>query len=153
MKTKQLTINAMLSAMCAVLGYFSIDLGITKITLESFPILLASYIYGPISGLAVGTIGTFVYQFARYGIDVTTLFWIIPYSICGFLFGFLPKGKKIIFVSVFICQLLVTALNTFSLYYLYGTGSLSGIPVRLLVLVIKTILFGYILPKTKRLIK
>ena len=35
MKTKQLTSNAMLAAMCAVLGYVAIDLGNIKITLQA----------------------------------------------------------------------------------------------------------------------
>ena len=35
MKTKQLTINDMLAAMCAVLGYVAIDLGNIKITFDT----------------------------------------------------------------------------------------------------------------------
>ena len=40
MKTKQLTLDAMLAAMCAVLGYVALDMGNIKITFESLPILL-----------------------------------------------------------------------------------------------------------------
>ena len=40
MKTRQLTLDAMLCALCAVLGYVALDLGSVKLTFESLPILL-----------------------------------------------------------------------------------------------------------------
>ena len=53
MKTKQLTLDAMLAAMCAVLGYVALDMGNIKITFESLPILLgASLVTGAVTGLA-----------------------------------------------------------------------------------------------------
>lgn len=55
LNTKRLTIDAMLAALCAVLGYISLDLGNLKTTFESLLILL--------DGLLIGAIGTFIYQF------------------------------------------------------------------------------------------
>ena len=60
--TAQIAINAMLAALCAVLGYFSLDFVNLKITFESFPVLLAGMMYGPVNGAMVGLTGTFIYQ-------------------------------------------------------------------------------------------
>ena len=45
--TKQLTLDAMLAAMCAVLGYLAIDTGTVKVTFESVPVLIAALMFGP----------------------------------------------------------------------------------------------------------
>ena len=58
MNTKRLALNAMLAAMCAVLGYVSLDLGNLKFTFESFPIILASLFFGPVDGMIVAGLGT-----------------------------------------------------------------------------------------------
>ena len=59
--TTQLTLNAMLAAVCAVLGYLALDLFTLKVTFESFPVLLAGLMFGPVNGALVGLIGTFIY--------------------------------------------------------------------------------------------
>ena len=79
--TTQLTINAMLAAVCAVLGYLALDLFTLKFTFESFPVLLAGLMYGPVNGALVGFIGTFLYQVLRYGMEMSTPLWIIRPSI------------------------------------------------------------------------
>ena len=56
MKTKQLTLDAMLAAMCAVLGYVALDMGNIKITFESLPILLGAMLFGPVDGMLIGGI-------------------------------------------------------------------------------------------------
>ena len=50
-KMKKLTINAVMIAMCAVLGYTSLDFGSLKITFESLPILLSAFLFGPVDGM------------------------------------------------------------------------------------------------------
>ena len=67
MKTKRLAVDAVLSAMCAVLGAVAIDLNSIKITLESFPVLLGALLFGPVDGMAIGFVGTFLYQLLRCG--------------------------------------------------------------------------------------
>ena len=74
-KTKQLTLDAMLAAMCAVLGYLSLDFGNLKITFESLPILLGAMLFGPADGFLIGTVGTFIYQLLRYGVSDLRLFF------------------------------------------------------------------------------
>lgn len=87
MKTRQLTIDAMLCAMCAVLGYVALDLGSIKLTFESLPVLLGALLFGPVDGMFIGGIGTLLYQLVRYGVTATTLLWILPYVVCGLLVG------------------------------------------------------------------
>ena len=67
MKTKQITMNAVLAAMCAVLGAMSIDFGNVKISFEALPVMIGALMFGPIDGFIIGSIGTLVYQiFSTY---------------------------------------------------------------------------------------
>ena len=120
-KTRRLAVDAMLAAMCAVLGALSIDLGNLKITFEGFPVLLGALLFGPLDGLAIGGIGTLVYQLLRYGVSVTTPLWILPYMLAGLLVGLIAKGEeepslKRLALAVFSSSLLIFLLNTLVLY-------------------------------------
>lgn len=120
-KTRRLAFDAMLAAMCAVLGALSIDLGNLKITFEGFPVLLGALLFGPLDGLAIGGIGTLVYQLLRYGVSVTTPLWILPYMLAGLLVGLIAKGEKELSLkrlalAVFSSSLLIFLLNTLVLY-------------------------------------
>ena len=159
MKTHRLALCAMLSAMCAVLGYLSLDLGNLKITFESFPILVGAFLFGPLEGLAVGGVGTLIYQLLRYGVTVTTPLWILPYLLCGLLAGsfarresFIPSASRLT-LAVTACQVLITGLNTAVLYvdskifdyysfaFIFGT-----LPIRLALCVGQSIVFSLALP-------
>ena len=95
-----------------------------KFTFEAFPILVASLLSGPIDGLIVGGVGSFIYQllFSGYGITATTPLWILPHAISGLLVGFYAKSKnfdlslKQISLICIASALCVTALNTLALY-------------------------------------
>ena len=82
-KVKQLVINAMLAAICFVLAYFSLTFVNIKFTFESIPVHLGALFFGPAAGMAIGGIGTFLYQVLSYGVTVTTVLWIVPYILCG----------------------------------------------------------------------
>ncbi len=154
----QLVIDAMLIAVCAVLGYLAIDLTSIKITFESLPILIAALLFGPIDGITVGALGTLIYQYLRYGFTATTALWMLPYIVLGFIAGFYAKKQnfrykpKELGVLVVICELVVTLLNTIVILVdskIYGwyyptliTGSLA---IRLVVCIAKAIVFGIIL--------
>ena len=159
MQTKRLTIDAMLSAMCAVLGYVAIDMGAIKVTFESFPILLGALMFGPADGAIIGCLGTLVYQLLRYGVSATTLLWMLPYVVIGFLCGLYAKGKnyrlsvrQTVFITV-ISGLLVTLMNTGVIYldsmiygyYYPGIISVMLIP-RILTSIGESIVFGIALP-------
>jgi len=159
MKTKQLAIDAMLVAMCAVLGYVAVDLQVIKVTFESLPILIAALMFGPVDGMLVGGVGTLIYQLLRYGVSPTTVLWMAPYIICGLLVGYVAKkndfrlSNKQVMILVVLNELLITVLNTGVIYldskifgyYFPGIVTGSLIP-RLIVCVVKAIVFGAVLP-------
>jgi ECF transporter S component (folate family) len=163
MKTKQLAINAMLAAMCAVLGYVSLDLGNFKFTFESFPIIIAAFLFGPVHGMIVAFVGTFIYQILKWGLMSTTILWVLPYVIFALFLGLLYKEnmpKKNFFALMIAGGILLTLLNTLSIYidskvwdyytFAYVFGSFF---VRLIVSVIKSVVFALIVPGIIKAVK
>ena len=156
--TLQLTIDAMLCAICAVLGYLAIDLTSVKITFENLPILIAALLFGPVDGIAVGAIGTLIYQLVRYGFTATTFLWILPYIVSGLIVGLYAKKYRFrvppvkLTVLVIITEFLVTVLNTGVIYVdskYYGwyypeliTGALA---IRIVICFVKAAFFSAIL--------
>ena len=160
MKTRKLALNAVLAAMCAALGALALDLNSIKITFESFPILLGALLFGPLDGLAVGFVGTLLYQLLRYGVSATTPLWILPYALAGLVTGFYAKRRGFSLTTgqtvgiVVAAEVLVTALNTLVMYIdakLYGYWFPGFISAMLLprgaVCVVKAVVFGLVLPK------
>lgn len=164
--TKQLTINAMMTAMCAVLGYISLDMGNLKVTFESLPILISALLFGPVDGMIVGGMGTLIYQLLKYGVSATTLLWMAPYIICGLIAGFYAKKKNFsltngqIMMIVVLNELLITALNTGVLYIdskLYGYYSAAfifgSLVPRIAICVGKAVAFGLVLPALTKAVR
>lgn len=160
MKTKRLALDAMLAAMCAVLGYLALDTGNLKITFESLPVLLAGMVLGPLDGLAVGAVGTGIYQLARYGVSATTPLWIAPYALAGALTGFFAKRRGFsltgaaLMGAVTAAEGLITLLNTVTLYIdsklfgYYFPGFIAGsLALRLAICVGKSVVFSLVLPR------
>lgn len=161
--TQQITINAMLAALCAVLGIFEVSIIPNfKITFESFPVLIAALLFGPFDGAVVGGIGTFISQLIRYGLDVTTPLWVLPYIVCGIIVGVLGKTKAVsqkkskIVPTIFIIllgQLSITIINIGSLFIyskvIMGFFSiefaLGSIGIKLLICLVKSIASGIII--------
>lgn len=156
--TPRLVTDAMLCAMCAVLGYVSIDLTTIKITFETLPILLAAILFGPLDGFAVGAVGTLIYQLLRYGLSATTLLWMLPYMVLGFLLGLYSKYHRYylnripMIISVTAGEILVTVLNTVAIYadskiygYYYPMIILGSLAIRLALSFVKGIVFGLVL--------
>jgi len=160
MKTKQLAIDAMLAAMCAVLGYLSINFGNMKVTFEGVPVLVAALMFGAVDGLAVGGVGTLIYQLLYYGISVTTPLWILPHTLAGFLVGLyvqrrgfrLTKTQSMLLI-VF-SELLITVLNTAVMYidskifgyysfaYVFGT-----VVIRFAVCIVRAVVYALVIPR------
>ncbi len=154
----QLAIDAMLCAVCAVLGYLAIDLTSIKITFESLPILIAALLFGPVDGILVGGIGTLIYQLVRYGFTATTVLWMLPYVVCGFMAGFCAKKRSFKLsarehtVLITVCELTVTILNTLVIYvdskyygWYYPTLITGSLVIRLVICVVKAIVFSIVL--------
>jgi len=165
LKTKQLSRDAMLSALCAVLGYISLDLGNLKVTFESLPILLAALLFGPVDGLLVGAVGTLIYQILRYGFTATTVLWMLPYMLAGAAAGWYAKKKDFrqtprqTLVLVILLELMITVLNTGALYidsHIYGYYSpafiFGSLGIRLVICVAKAAVFGLLLPQLVRVL-
>ncbi|MCD8365523.1 MAG: ECF transporter S component [Clostridiales bacterium] len=157
--TRQMALDALLIALCAVLGYISLDMGFIKVTFESLPILLGGLLFGPMDGFIIGALGTLIYQVLRYGITATTVLWMLPYMICGGVVGFYAKshhfrlGRKQIMFLVIANELLITALNTGVIFIdskIYGYYSVAyvfgSLALRLVVCVVKAVAFGVVLP-------
>lgn len=153
----RLATNAMLAALCAALGYVSIDLGNIKLTLEGFPILLGALMFGPVDGMAIAFVGTFLSQLLRYGITMTTLLWILPYVIAALAVGLYAKGnafdmtrKQVILIAL-VGEFLILVFNTVALvidskiYGYYGSYIFAATVPRLVVCVCKSIVFGVVL--------
>lgn len=155
---KELCVNSMLAAMCAVLGYLSIDTGNLKVTLESVPIIIGAVLYGPLCGVAVGGVGTFVYQLLRYGLSVTTALWMLPYCVCGLIVGLYARSndfslsRRQLILICLVAELVVTTLNTAVLYVdsrVYGytvAYVFATIVPRYIICVVKAVAVGAILP-------
>lgn len=158
-KTRQLALNAMLAAMCAVLGYLSLDFGNLKITFESVPILMGALLFGGLDGAAIGAVGTLLYQFLRYGLTVTTPLWVLPYILCGLIAGLYARRRSFVLTQgqtvfiVVLAELAVTALNTAALFvdakiFGYYTPTLitGMLLLRLLLCVGKALVYAFVLP-------
>ena len=159
-RTQQLVMDALLAAMCVVLGFMSIRIGnIMKISLEDFPVIIAALMFGPVEGMIVGGIGIFLYQLLSYGITVTTVLWILPFVIVGAIAGLYAKkagynnSKKQIFFIFLVCEILVCLLNTGAIYadskiygYYYPTIITGMILIRLATAVGKGVVLGLISP-------
>lgn len=158
-RTYQLTVDAMLAAMVAVLGYLSIDMQVIKVTFESLPIFVGAFLLGPLDGLLIGGIGTLIYQLLRYGFAYTTVLWMLPYMIAGLLCGLVAKKYKFrmtklqLLVTTLVAELLITVMNTGIIYldskinhYYYAGIILGSLAIRLVIAVAKGIVFGAIQP-------
>ena len=163
---KQLSTNAMLAAMCAVLGAVSLDLGNIKITLESIPVILGALLFGPADGAIIGFVGTFVYQVLRYGFSATTLLWMLPHVVCGFIVGLYAKKKgfnlsvvQTIVITV-IVGLVLTTLNTGVMYIdskIYGYYSavyiFGSMLIRYISGIAKFVAIGVLMPPLVNLLR
>ena len=159
-RTQQLVTDALLAAMCVVLGFMSIRIGnIMKVSLEDFPVILAALMYGPSDGIIVAAIGIFLYQLLSYGITVTTVLWILPFVVVGGLAGLYAKkynfnnDRKQILIIFLICEVLICLLNTGAIYadskifgYYYPTIITGMILIRLVTAIGKGIVLGFISP-------
>lgn len=159
MKTRKLVTNAMLAAVCAVLGYYSLNLGNLKFTFESLPVHIGALLFGPVDGMIIGGVGTLIYQLLRFGVTATTALWILPYMLCGLLVGGVAKrqnfalsGRQVIVLTV-VGELMITMLNTGALYidsHIYGyytpTFIIGVLGLRLVICVVKAVAYGAVLP-------
>lgn len=156
----RLAYDAVLAAMCAVLGSIaSLDLGTWKFTFENFPVLVGALLFGPIDGMLVGGIGIFLSQMIRYGVELSTPLWVFPYILSGLFTGLCAKKLKYnisqvqMIVIIVLNGIIVTAANTLGLFiynkYILGVplaATIAAIPKRVAISIVKSVAFAFILP-------
>ena len=129
MNVKKLIWNAFFIAMYVVLSYVSINLGNMVITVSAIPIIMGGMLFGPVAGLEIGLIGSFLKQILTYGMTPTTILWILPAAVRGFMVGAYAKQKgyhmrpKQVLSIILLSGFVVTTLNTVVMYIdskLYG---------------------------------
>lgn len=158
--TKQMTLNSVLAAICATLAFLAISTQGLKITFESLPVLIGALLFGPLSGAAIGTLGTVIYQLLKFGVTITTPLWILPYTLYGLYVGYYAKHRgfklstKQTFFIVISGELLITIVNTISLYadshiygYYYPALIVGLLLPRLGICIAKGIAFSLIAPQ------
>lgn len=163
----RLAFDAVLIAVCAALGYFAVDFKVAQLTFENLPIIIGAMMFGPLDGLLIGLVGSFLSQLLRWGLDATTVLWILPYAISGLFVGFLRKmgqfrerdrssiGKKatgMVVLMILNC-VLVTAMNTVVtvicykyVYYMPAEAVYVALPGKLLWAVVRAIIFAVLTP-------
>ena len=165
-RTKRLAFDAMLAAMFTVLSLVSISLPNMKITLDSLPVLVAAFLLGPLDGLAVGLVGSFLNQLLTYGLTATTVLWILPAGLRGLLVGLYAKKhgfeltQKQTVLIVVLSALAVTALNTVimavdSLIYGYFSAAyvFGALVFRIIAGVLTAVIFSLLIPPLIRQLK
>ncbi len=157
--TKQICLIGILSAIYVILSYLSIGSNDFKASIESLAILVAAVIFGPLGGMLTGLVGEFVHQLLLYGLDATTVFWLMPYVIEGLVAGFIAKPhipnleKKHLVLAIAIGELTLTTIVTPVNWIAatiqgwgYWQAIAAAIPFRLLVMVIRIVIYIFILP-------
>lgn len=158
MKTKRIATDGIMAALYVVLGFLSIDLGMMKISVEELPVMLAGLMMGPVDGMIVGGLGTFICQIIRYGLSATTVLWMLPYIVCGLICGLFAEKynyyntSRQLWLIITAAGMAAFALNTLAIYTdskVYGYYSVpyvwGALGVRFVVLAVKTVLFGFIM--------
>ena len=163
-KSYQIAFDGLLAALTAVFGYIAIDMGFLKLSFEEFPVILAGLMFGPADGALVGGIGTFLYQLLRYGLDVTTALWILPYILLGAFVG--RYAKKHDFANtdgqmrkaILMGEILIILCNTVVIY-LDAKIKMYPVPIaflstlgRIAAAAVKTVFFGFLTPKVLKVL-
>lgn len=145
---RKLALMAMLVAIYVVLSFYgTIRIGNSlKLTVDALPIVLGALIFGPIEGMTIGLMGSFINQMLTYGLTVTTILWMLPCALRGLIVGFYAlkhgginiKPANLSFVLV-LSSLVVSICNTFTLYldskiYGYYSFALVFVPIPLRIL-------------------
>lgn len=120
--TRETVLKALFIALHVVLCYLTIRLWNMNITLSGLPIIIGAALFGPVAGLEIGLIGSFLAQILQYGFTATTLLWIIPAGVRGLTVGWYAMKKHYTMTKaeltavVIVSSLLVTIINTVVMY-------------------------------------
>lgn len=158
--TRKIVMIAMLTAVYVILCLVgTIRLWWMNISVATLPLIIASLLFGPVGGLLVGLLGSFLEQLLSYGLMATTVLWLVPNTVRGLLLGvyfrklnYRPTCAQLIGALV-IAALITTALNTLVMYldsvvqgyysYAYVFG---GVVTRVIAGVITAVVMAFVAP-------
>lgn len=120
MKTKRLVFDALCAALYVLLSsYGSISLVNLKLSFDGVALLLGALLFGPVDGLIIGALGSFLGQLlGPYGLSATTPLWMLPAMARGLAVGLWAKkrngrwGRRALAVILVATALMVTAITT-----------------------------------------
>lgn len=136
-KLRKMVLCAALVALFVVLGRFSLNLKVFKLTFSSLPVVVAGLTFGPVYGAVVGLLGEFLGQMiGEYGLMITTPMWMLPVGLRGFLVGLYSQkhGFVLTYRQTVLCMILsstaVSLVNTPLIYLdskIYGYYSFAAV--------------------------
>ena len=118
---KRIATNAVLIAIYIAISMLAFNMGPFKLTFEAFPVIVCAVIFGPVDAMLVGGIAELINQLFTFGVTPTTILWILPILIRGFMIGIFSKVWKkkntVVFLVICIVAAVVhSLLNTLALY-------------------------------------
>ena len=154
------------STLFFILGTMAISAYNIKLTFQNLPLYVGAIVLGPINGVLIGGIGSFLVQLMFYSIMPTTIIWILPHMIIGFITGFIFT-KKIVdideipksWIVIILLNILLTLFNTFALYLdsvingYFSPIVISELFFRLLLSIIVGVIYSLIIPMIVKVIK
>ena len=155
---RALTVAAMLTATSVVVGIFcknflNFGMGLFRISFESFPIMLAGFLFGPWVGGFVGIATDMISYLLSGQIYPPNLIVTLGAFVIGFLSGLLfrlpiKQQRLKIALSVSAAHLVGSMLiKTFGLYQYYGIAVLWRIPLYFAIALVEIILLCILLDR------
>ena len=166
LSTRRLTMNAVFIAIYVVLDMFSVYIGnYIKLSFASFPLLVASLLFGILDGVLVAGLGEFIYQLLMYGLGPTTLLWMMPPILHALIVGLYARrynhdlDLRHTALIILIAGLITALFTTFVIYldgkiWGYNPG-LTAIVIlfRFVNALIMCAIYTLVTPKTIQLLK
>ena len=164
---RKLVMIAMLTAVYVILCLVgTIRLWWMNISVATLPLIIASLLFGPVGGLLVGLLGSFLEQLLGYGLMATTVLWLVPNTVRGLLLGVYFKKKNYhpsrvqLIGALAVAALLTTALNTLVMYldsvvqgyysYAYVFG---GVVTRVIAGIVTAVVMAFVAPPVVELLE
>lgn len=112
MNAKRLVTDGLCAALYVVLSsLLGLSLGAIKLSVDGLPIFIAALLFGPVDGLIVGLLGSFLGQLlGPYGISATTPLWMLPAGVLGFIAGWYARRKDFSLSRTRLAALVLIAL-------------------------------------------
>ena len=164
---RKIVMIAMLTAVYVILCLVgTIRLWWMNISVATLPLIIASLLFGPVGGLLVGLLGSFLEQLLGYGLMATTVLWLVPNTVRGLLLGiyfqklnYRPTRVQLVGALV-VAALVTTALNTLVMYldsvvqgyysYAYVFG---GVVTRVIAGIVTAAVMAFVAPPVVKLLE